>query len=189
VDSERRHWLKRLVPTALGALIEAVEQELERNVPPRRRPPGAISEILFQSACTRCGKCAESCPHDSIFTYSTGSGIDSGTPVMLPDQRACRMCERFPCASACPSGALLAPKSATWSLGTVFVEEESCIAFQGPECGACAGLCPDGSDALKMLNRKPMVITDDCSGCGLCIEACPCSPSAIRLEPLSDPSG
>ncbi|MCA9772736.1 MAG: 4Fe-4S binding protein, partial [Myxococcales bacterium] len=53
-----------------------------------------------------------------------------------------------------------------------------------PECGACAGLCPTETPALRLTRGRPVVDDDACVGCGLCIEACPTSPKALIFEEL-----
>ena len=158
---------------------------LKSNEPqqaPRRRPPGACEEDLFLSLCDGCGDCVTACPHDAVFTY-VESAI-AGTPVMLPDRQPCRMCDGFPCAGACPTGALTPVLSREWKLGTVEILQNQCITFLGPECGACAGLCPTPEPALSLQGTRPSVDANQCIGCGLCIDACPTTPKAIALVPV-----
>jgi ferredoxin-type protein NapG len=184
-DLARRNWLKGLLPTAGDAVAKTVLGPLERAFPPRRRPPGAVVEASFLTLCTRCGECSAACPHAAIHKYGEGAGVLTGTPVLLPDQRACHMCEGFPCAAACEEGALVSPADTTWPLGEVCLAEERCIAFAGPDCGACASLCPPGADSLQLIRGRPVIDGDTCVGCGRCIEACPVLPAAIELLPLA----
>ena len=178
----RRQWLRKLGPAALDAVARAAERRIERSFPTQRRPPGCVAEPLFQALCTRCGACAEACPHAAVFLFV--DGIDAGTPVMRPDERACHMCDGFPCAAACEEGALVVPDGpALCSLGVARVLETDCLTFSGPDCGACAGLCPPSVEALSMSHRRPVIDAERCIGCGLCIEACPCTPPAILLDP------
>lgn len=58
---------------------------------------------------------------------------------------------------------------------------EHCIAYLGPECGACADLCPEGVDALKLVLARPIISAQQCTGCGDCVHACPTSPRALEL--------
>jgi ferredoxin-type protein NapG len=155
----------------------------EPVLPIRRRPPGALPEETFLARCTACGDCIKACPHNAIHVLAEWVKPGTGTPVMVPDSRACHMCEGFPCAAACGEGALAQPQG-PWFLGTVSIDIFKCLPFRGPECGACAGLCPSGADALRLRRGRPEIDPERCVGCGLCIEACPVKPSAIKLDPL-----
>ena len=183
-DLARRSWLKGLLPAARDAVAQSLLRPLERAFPARRRPPGAIVEASFLTDCTRCGECASACPHAAIHTYRESAGVLAGTPVLLPDQRPCHMCEGFPCAAACKEGALISPEHATWPLGEVRLARERCIAYAGPDCGACASLCPSEIEALRLVRGRPIIDSDTCVGCGRCIEACPVLPAAIEFLPL-----
>lgn len=184
-DLTRREWLRRLAPAAVDAVSREVERAIERRLPAQRRPPGAVSEALFQVLCTRCGDCAKACPHAAIHTFTEEAGVDAGTPVMRPELRGCHMCDGFPCAEACGEGALVMPEEPAWPLGSVRIDEGRCIAFAGPECGACAERCPPGVSALRIERWRPVLDDAACVGCGLCIESCPTSPPAIELLPLA----
>lgn len=53
-----------------------------------------------------------------------------------------------------------------------------CVQCQQPDC---ISVCPSGA-LLKNKNTGAVIVNkDNCSGCGLCIKACP--NSAIRLHP------
>ena len=184
VDSGRRKWLRGLVPSAAKLAQQAVDERVARYLSRQRRPPGAVGEAEFLLRCTRCGKCSQACPHGAIFEYAADGGIVARTPVMAPDLRACQMCEGFPCAQACPEGALNPPRATTVDLGVVHIATERCIAFAGPECGACVGMCPAGLSAITLRRWRPVLDEQECIGCGLCIAACPTSPPAIVLRPL-----
>jgi ferredoxin len=178
----RREWLANLLP----AIGDVAKHALPSAARPERRPPGAVGEPEFLLSCTRCGKCAEACPHAAIYVYDDGAGLSAGTPVMQPDRRACHFCEGFPCAAACTDGALSVPAAAETKLGAVRLAETRCFATAGPECGACAELCPGDEGALQLERGVPNIAAAVCNGCGLCIEACPVIPTAIELIPLSE---
>ncbi|MCP4903590.1 MAG: 4Fe-4S dicluster domain-containing protein [bacterium] len=168
----------------LDVATRAARSGVDRRFPPRRRPPGASPEPAFLTQCTRCGACAEACPHDAIHHFDEETGPLAGTPVLIPENRACHQCEDFPCAAACPEPALQMPSTTTWPLGRVRLVEEHCIAFMGPECGACINTCPADAPALRLEHWRPHLDAEFCVGCGLCIERCPTSPKALELEPL-----
>jgi len=182
----RRAWLRGLIPRAADVVAAEVAERVHRRLPPQRRPPGAGNEAIFLTLCTRCDKCVEACDYGAIFKFSDEAGPTlAGTPVMQPDERACHMCEGFPCVTACADEALTAPAAATWNLGKVTIDSARCIAFLGPECGACVGRCPSEHQAISLKNWKPLLDKTACYGCGVCIEACPMMPAAITLDELA----
>ena len=182
VQINRRKWLQDLIPKTVNTVVNAVERNIERSYSAKRRPPGAIIESLFMMACTRCHECVRACPHGSIFIFDSDAGILKNTPVLEPDQRACAMCDEFPCATVCTSKALEIPKEKTWPLGKVKIRKDVCIAFMGPECGACVGVCPNDLNAITLAHWKPKLDQERCIGCGICIQECPVIPKAIELE-------
>lgn len=182
----RRRWLRDLIPRGVDLVAKPIAREIERRLPSRRRPPGAVPEALFLAGCTRCLACVDACPHRAIYTLAPSVGLAADTPVMVPDQRACHMCEGFPCAIACPEQVLIPPTEPAWRLGFVRIDSARCLPFMGPECGACGDTCPDGVDALRLRLGRPVIDTDACVGCGLCIAACITQPPAITLAPLGD---
>ncbi|MDH5676812.1 MAG: 4Fe-4S dicluster domain-containing protein [Myxococcales bacterium] len=145
------------------------------------RPPGAIAEAAFRKKCSGGGDCVEACPKGAIFVFAENTGELAGTPLMLTGERPCSLCEGFPCAAACPTGALSVPEPDAVKLGTARILKEHCLAHRGPECGACAGLCAAGAEALRLVASKPVIDEARCNGCGLCLPACPTSPRAIEM--------
>lgn len=183
-DPARRRWLRGLLPRGAEAVGRAVGCAVDARLPKRRRPPGAVPEALFLAGCTQCMQCVEACPHNAIHTLKDSVGLGAGTPVMVPEARACHMCDGFPCAAACPEKVLEVPSAPVWRLGTARIDPQRCLPFRGPECGACAGWCPEGAPALTLRLGKPRIDPAICVGCGLCIPACPTRPGAIDIAPL-----
>jgi ferredoxin-type protein NapG len=189
-ELNRRQWLARIAPAALEFVARPIEKRVERHFPAERRPPGARPEMWFRALCTGCGECDKACPHQAIFTFNEEAGANAGTPVMIPDRTPCHMCSDLPCVSACREGALIALADGSQGgqrvapIGTVEVDSSRCIAAAGLDCGACKGLCPGDLEALVFDSGVPEVDAGECLGCGLCIEACPTNPPAIRLLPL-----
>jgi ferredoxin-type protein NapG len=170
---------------ALKLLAREAAGMLADRVAPRRhfRPPGALPEAGFLAACTRCGYCVEACPVDAIVTAPPNAGLAAGTPVVEPLSQPCVVCEGMFCAAVCPTGALVPPLEG-WAhekMGSLALDTERCITFQGIECGVCARVCPVGSEALDLDQQGRPVIRDGCVGCGVCVRACVTSPSSLLL--------
>ena len=169
------------------------------------RPPGALPEEEFLSACIRCGRCADACPNRCIVAFTSDTAREHslvpgrrqlGTPVLFARRQACMLCNGAPgndllCTAACPSGALQYTRRDTASIqaqvamGVAVVDENLCYSYNGASCGACVRACPFEGEALRAgLWEKPILDPSSCVGCGLCERACLHYPQAIRIEPL-----
>ena len=182
---DRRDVLKQGLEQWLGSLIEQAEERIVR----KRfvRPPGAIAEVAFLAACTRCNACVEACPPRAIRTAATGEGFAAGTPHLEVELQPCIACPEMPCATACPTGALVVPerKWAGYKLHVLELVPERCVTFSGVTCRACADSCPVGPAALAMDgDGHPVIKAEGCVGCGVCVRACITSPSSFKLHPV-----
>jgi len=164
------------------------------------RPPGAPGEEEFLKKCIRCGSCAVACPHGAVsllkrdeisstgrsVTYSWRPYKETGTPRIVPAREPCRMCEGFPCAAACPSGALEVPGEEV-RIGYAVVNEDTCRRADGDDCRLCVEACPVGEKALRVRRKGVVFVTPEaCNGCGFCEKVCPVEPAAIRVYPLEE---
>ena len=168
-SKERRHFMARSVQsvglTALGGMLWSGYAHSVQASPLVLRPPGALREKDFLTACIKCGLCAEACQNrdtnvDKVSgeqregTLKMAKGGDAlliGTPYFVPTEVPCFMCEDIPCVPVCPSGALdmvsLLDKEEALdinqaTMGLAVVHKESCIAFWGIQCDACYRACP-----------------------------------------------
>ena len=151
------------------------------------RPPYALPELDFLIACTRCDACIEACPHDVLFALPARLGIQvSGTPAMDLLAKGCHMCDGWPCVSACEPGALVAPDADAPPpiLASAAIVPDHCLPYAGPECGACAHVCPVPG-ALAWDGARPTINQDLCTGCALCREACIVEPKAVAIAALA----
>ena len=165
------------------------------------RPPFARPEEEFLALCDRCGKCEAACPHDVIFKLpaTLGASVANGPALDLVN-RGCRMCEDWPCVTACAPGALFRPTPETLDedqepeaktdpgperppkLARATLDRSACLPYLGPECGACASFCPVPGALDWQGGVKPVINPDLCSGCGMCREACVVDPKAIQIS-------
>lgn len=152
----RRRFLRDVVRTAGGLAAVGValglQQQTARASGVRLRPPGAINENAFASACVRCGQCVQACPYDTLKLATLASGLSAGTPYFVARDIPCEMCEDIPCAKVCPSGALdreiESIDDARMGLA-VLVDQENCLNFQG--CAAMFVI----ANARKLMRPSP----------------------------------
>ena len=163
------------------------------------RPPGALAEDRFSSACVRCGLCVRDCPYDTLKLGVIGDGVGPGTPFFNARAIPCEMCEDIPCVKACPTGALdPALKDIDDSrMGlAVLADQETCLNFLGLRCDVCYRVCPLIDQAITLETRRnprsdrhalliPTVHSDACTGCGKCEHACVLEEAAIKVFPLA----
>ena len=141
------------------------------------RPPWALAESLFTERCTRCGDCLEACPTGILHK---GRG---GFPQVEFSRGECLFCSD--CTDACTPAALYkTPGRAPWAL-KVSLDTDTCIAYQGVECRACADPCEPR--AIRMRPSVggvslPDIDLSTCTGCGACYAPCPVQ--ALRIQPL-----
>ena len=180
-SNTRRNFMATTVQSvglaALGGMLWSGYADSVKASPLVLRPPGALAEKDFLTACIKCGLCAEACVNrDTNIDKETGlqrpgtlqmaKGGDPlliGTPFFIPTDVPCYMCEDIPCVPVCPSGALdmasllnekeeLDINKAT--MGLAIVHKESCIAFWGIQCDACYRACPLLDEAITLEYQK-----------------------------------
>ncbi|HTO74166.1 MAG TPA: 4Fe-4S dicluster domain-containing protein [Gemmatimonadales bacterium] len=171
---------------AVGRWVEDLMAKTEQRLVQKRymRPPGALAEIAFLAACTRCSACIEVCPPHALVRVSPDGGLAAGTPYIDPDRQPCTVCPDMPCAKACPTDALTLPPDgwAGYRLASLELVADRCVTFHGTPCGVCARACPVGEAALAMdEGGHPVIRAEGCVGCGICVRACITSPSSFNL--------
>jgi ferredoxin-type protein NapG len=148
------------------------------------RPPGAKDEAEFLSTCSRCGMCVSVCPAHAIKIDTTGKRGD-GRPFIAPTEMACVLCDGLHCMQNCPSGALSFVPLNEIDIGTAEWHTDYCVRRLGEDCTTCVEVCPIGSAAIVLESGQIKVIAEGCTGCGVCEQQCPATPTAIRVVPKS----
>ena len=201
-DPKRRRALKEMAMYAAGtAGIAAAVTGFagqSRSLPAETlRPPGALPEHDFQSACVRCGLCVRACPYNTLKLAEFGDGPAIGTPYFVARQVPCEMCDDIPCVVACPTGAL---DHALTDIDNARMGEASlvgrtaCLNMLGLRCDVCYRVCPviDKAITLQLTHNartkkhtifEPVVHPDACTGCGKCEKSCVLEVAAIRVLP------
>ena len=202
VDPHRRRFLIRAAGQACGATLLGMglitfSRQAQSLPPTAIRPPGALAEKDFLSACVRCGLCVRDCPYDTLKLAELGDTVTTGTPYFIARDIPCEMCDDIPCVLACPTGAL--DKSLTniddARMGlAALVDQENCLNFLGLRCDVCYRVCPLINKAISLEPQHnlrtekhtlfiPVVHSDACTGCGKCERACVLPVAAIKVLP------
>lgn len=147
------------------------------------RPPGAREELDFLTSCNRCGKCKDSCPEGilNLFTLSDGAKI-LNTPYLNPNESPCTFCQS--CIDACPTDALsLSGLLDNPSIGKAEILKHNCLTFKDVMCDYCFRSCPVKS-AIELIDGKPSINEESCTGCGLCVTSCISEVKGIQITSI-----
>ncbi len=192
---ERRGFLGSLIAALMGAAGLLLSKPKRALAGLTLRPPGALPESQFLSACARCFKCGNACPNGCIQFHGLDAGLGKAfTPYIKARERACTLCGE--CARVCPTDALTPFEVSRegWldgvNMGTARVNKSMCFSFNGRTCGACYRACPLAGTAMKIgIFETPLLQPENCVGCGLCEQVCLHLPQAIRVIPVAEEMG
>ncbi|MEX2940634.1 ferredoxin-type protein NapG [Serratia fonticola] len=182
----------------IGVLLGLQQKQSQARNGLALRPPGALAEGAFDSACIRCGQCVQACPYQTLKLATLLSPRAAGTPYFVARDIPCEMCEDIPCVVACPSGALdpnLTDIDQARMGLAVLLDHENCLNWQGLRCDVCYRVCPQIDKAITLdlqHNERtgkhamflPTVHSQDCTGCGKCEQACVLEQAAIKVLPM-----
>ncbi len=206
---ERGDFFKSLGTLFAGFVANRIEDAVTGLGPKLLRPPGALDELEFLTKCTRCDKCMKACPENAILLAAPSAGLAIKTPYIDPRSVPCFLCTTLPCVTACEDAALLWPRvrladGREWEgpkatrMGTARVKQSQCVTWETPdrdarECRICVDRCPYPEEAIRIVPPAegktighPEVSADVCTGCGLCVFACPAEPAAIVVDVRRD---
>ncbi|MCE1229542.1 MAG: 4Fe-4S dicluster domain-containing protein [Firmicutes bacterium] len=199
----RGEFFKSLGTLFAGFVAQRMEDMVLGSDPGLLRPPGALEEFEFLTACTRCDKCIRACPQDTLQRATGSARFAVGTPYLEPRLMPCYLCTELPCIPACPEGALVWPRRtikgvevegpAAVRLGFAAVDPGLCLTWPSEEdpaeaCRTCVDRCPYPGEAIRMVDdpeggpAHPVVDEEVCTGCGLCEYGCPTAKPAIRVK-------
>lgn len=206
---ERGDFFKSLGTLFAGFVANRVEEAVTNLGPRLLRPPGALDELAFLTQCTRCDKCLRACPENAILRAPASAGLAFKTPYLDPRSIPCFLCTTLPCIAECEDGALVWPElkladgteiegPRAVRMGTARVKPGQCVTWASVErearaCRICVDRCPYPEEAIRIAPAPegetaghPVVEAEVCTGCGLCVFACPAEPAAIVVDPKRD---
>jgi ferredoxin len=177
---------KILTPVNKNSELKKLPKKKSRLFGSLSLPPGASDD--FFSLCTGCNECIFSCPYTVLFpVISEKDG--KNFPFFDPNAKACHLCSDWPCISACPENALISYEVSISSpkFGKAKGIAKQCINERTKEktCEACLLACPI-EKTVNFRANLPIFSTSSCTGCGLCVEACPTFPKAIQIKTLGN---
>lgn len=201
-DPQRRKALQDMArfgggAVACGVMLAAFGEQSKARPAQALRPPGALPEKDFLSACVRCGLCVRDCPYDTLKLADWADGPALGTPFFTARNVPCEMCDDIPCVKACPTGALdhALVEISKAKMGVAHItSRETCLNLQGLRCDVCYRVCPAIDKAITLDRThnartgkhaifEPVVHAEFCTGCGKCERACVLDEAAIKVLP------
>ena len=184
-----------------GLLSTKAWRPEDSNLP--LRPPGATNEHLLRS-CLRCAACVRACPTGALSPAVTSAGIEGlWSPILIPRQGycdySCNVCGLVCPVQAIPPLALEAKRRQV--IGVAEIDQDRCLPWaEDTDCIVCEEMCPLPEKAIRLEEqtvpncrgemvtvRRPRVIRDICTGCGICEYQCPLNgEAAIRVYVPND---
>lgn len=174
------------------------------------RPPGVQDENAFLEKCVRCGECMKICLKNALHPTLLEGGLEAlWTPRLVPRVGYCEYNCTL-CGHACPTGAI--PKLGLEEkhhvkMGLSHFDKSRCIPWVAYQtwnekglwtkefnCAVCEEHCPTPKKAIRFSDvtlqtpegprtiRRPVVVEEECIGCGICEYVCPLTgPAAVRV--------
>ncbi|MEW6442866.1 MAG: 4Fe-4S binding protein [bacterium] len=189
-DRAGRRFLLGLGAGSAALFLTSIESRVMKRPGRVLRPPGAIPEDDFLTACIRCDACLRVCVTRTLRASAIDNGlIRWGTPVHRMRTAGCEQTCNL-CGKVCPTGAirdlpLIERQHA--KIGTAVLRKERCLAWaQDRLCLLCDEACPYNAIVFQVVEgkKRPFVDPSRCNGCGICESVCPVEgDAAIQVVP------
>ena len=169
VDGRRRAFLRGALLTSAGRAAEAVRQQ------PLGPPPPWHRGLPLYETCPDCAQpCVAACEPDIIRLHPADHEL-AGTAYLDFGNSGCTFCKA--CVTACPME-IEVIEAVNPQIGKARLNRDTCIAWDDVICMSCYGRC-DYQAITTEYQRRARVDTDRCTGCGMCVSACPVGALSI----------
>jgi ferredoxin-type protein NapF len=169
MDTGRRAFLRGALLTRAGRSEEITRQQ------PLGPPPPWHQRLALAEHCTGClHPCVSACETGIIQLHPAGHE-QAGIPYLDFGQGGCSYCAA--CVQVCPIDIEM-DADARPVIGAAVLNRDTCIAWDDVICMTCQGRCDYGAINTEH-QRRARVDPDRCTGCGMCIAACPVNALSI----------
>lgn len=163
INGNRRAFLRG---SFLNRQSRAQEKARQQPLGP---PPPWHRDLQLDKYCINCAHpCITAC-EPAIIRLHPSEHEMAGLPYLDFSTSGCTFCQA--CVEACPieidaSGTVLP------DIGQAVVNHGTCIAWHEIICQSCIGIC-EFEAITSTYMRNPVVNSDLCNGCGMCVKFCP----------------
>jgi ferredoxin-type protein NapF len=172
IDKSRRGFFS-------GALLtsEGRNRVGKSIIPLGLAPPGLYNTISEENCSTCTGYCASSCPQ-KIIKLHPSSHECVGQPYLDFSASGCTFCMQ--CNEQCPieSDRLLQEADQCAQIGKARINNH-CLSLNDVICMSCLRACPDKLFKFDQY-RHVSLLSQSCSGCGMCVKSCPVEAIEVR---------